>query len=250
MYINPIEYSNFPLFTNCKNVDLSKLEFPKLNDKYILYCNPTYEYIPNTKKPLIFKTEPINFIELDTTLINNETFKIPFYPDQNSCLSLFKLLKGVDDLIINKFTKLILKKYKNYNYCHIIKTYEITEKNKIQFCRVNFCKDFNNNINTSIFINKDNKCIKKNIKNFEEISKYLKWNSKVQFIIQIDKFWLNTRIKNTYNCGLKLLCLQMEILENHPDNLKDGDNYKNENINQIKEEIMKKSNFVEYDDII
>jgi hypothetical protein len=201
-------------------------------------------YIPAPQKNEVVPNQMIGFINkslVDKRMIDMQTPIIDMtyggFPQKGNTLyetplqraNAFSMPIEKDGLLDKYFTKLQNKIEENKDelvpeemkgkivFQDIIREYENKKTNKIELSlRLRFALTKDHNVETSVYsnINKDIKEIP--IKTVEDLEKVVKYGSKAQFIIRINKFYVSTKNEGTkkdpkYKMGITLKIMAVQI---------------------------------------
>ena len=236
------------LMIDCENADPKKLSFTKIDNSNvrsagqgISYAN--YDYMPNTSKNFVFRTNPIKFTQYGIPQKNEKTekfiksdqdreyFRIPYDPSQPNCVTLFKMLEAIDARVEECKDLIFGDQSSKYRYSRIVKEPNEVDEDvnpkaaskpkteKYKFCKVKLDTQFDDNrkITTSVFLMEDGKpVIQDHVTTVSDVEQYLAWNSSGRFVIMMNKLWAEKQSKKKGELrefGISLKCLQMVITE-------------------------------------
>ena len=232
---------------DCENFDVSKFSVEKwekdtkFQNKGQYMTFPRYQF-GKEKKPFVFKTKPIKFVQYGVKKIDGEFIKsdeqrdymkIPFDENQPECVELFKMFETIDEYF-KKNIVTILGPFgtvsKLYSYQPIIRSPPPKTEDdgkpdtRMKYAKIKFSTNFNTKeLDTKVYSLENNDLEKYEVKNMSQLEKHLRWNGVCKFIITASKVWIGKSVDPTgkKRYGIAFKCPQMVVVERPPENSKE-----------------------------
>lgn len=255
-----VKKSNKPFTLSCHEFDIRNVSFTEFDKEKNVKTKqnnvfPRYSVGEGHTEDIVIKTEPIELVGSGVSGWTEFTkqyyktdrelckVKIPFDPSQKACVDLMRVINDIDKYMegcgYEKFFPKVDKKGKaQYAYTKLYK--EPSDSGDSKFpryasMRAAFDLVFDDSPNAPIVFNttfyvrdKDTqKPEPREFKTIDELAKVLGMGAKARFILRFSKVWgAKSASKNSIDYGMKVTCLQVEIIEESQPRTRNKDLFK------------------------
>lgn len=208
----------------CRKFNINHFSVGEIDFKNERMKGQGMAYVNYGKGQCVLQTREITMMERGIPRFNKEFaetdakrsfVKIPFLPDQNSCMELRACLEALDAYCIKHQKKIFGKRSDKYEYSKLVKPLRVAEvddddsededdngKEKTVWESTDFCKakldtDFNSGeLKTVFYVNTplDNDSektirVKTKFKDINDLCTVFNWKCKAKFIIKVTRLW-------------------------------------------------------------
>jgi hypothetical protein len=243
--------NSLPHIICCSPLDITKFDVPKLEGNSRVGQMTSWLLYDGAN--ILLRTDPITIVKYGIPCLgtawcridsDRNFIKIPYDPDQESCVSLFKVLGEIDDYMVNSCKQLFGSQSNKYAYVPIVKEIEHEDDevnmrrklyNRLSYCKVKFnTNPVTGELTTRVF-RRDHvgePYFSRETKTVTDLTYYLKFKSTAKFVIAVDKVWVDKFAcgkSRPKNYGVTLRCYQIDIIDCQQNYLDSAIKYLREN---------------------